>query len=185
MPSQHINRCTFIVHLTPTNRPWWNLNEITNAIIQLKLAQEDVLCQMSDQRVIPSSGAVTYAVECRYNAVQWSIILHTKVQLLMKSISHSSNPQNNIPYLALTGELWGEFVRIWERIDRVITAPHCIWEPILFHNVPADALARNSARPIAGKFPWSSLCGTLRCTLISEDPMHVRVWNFKFGFHIK
>ena len=163
MPSQHINRCTFIVHLTPTNRPWWNLNEITNAIIQLKLALEDVLCQMSDQRVIPSSGAVTYAVECRYNAVQWSIILHTKLQLLMKSISHSSNPQNNIPYLALTGELWDEFVRIWERIDRVITAPHCIWEPILFHNVPAD------------KFPWSSLCGTLRCTLISDVAMHVRL----------
>ena len=29
-----------------------------------------------------------------------------------------------IPYFALTGELWGVFVNIYEKIDRIITAPH-------------------------------------------------------------
>ena len=30
------------------------------------------------------------------------------------------------PYLALTGELWVSFVNVCEKIDRVITEPHCI-----------------------------------------------------------
>ena len=29
------------------------------------------------------------------------------------------------PYLCLTGELWGVFVNIFEKIDRILTAPHC------------------------------------------------------------
>ena len=35
------------------------------------------------------------------------------------------------PYLALTGELWGVFCNIFEKIDRVITALHCIYMYIL------------------------------------------------------
>ena len=35
-------------------------------------------------------------------------------------------PTKYTPYLALTGEPWDVFVRILERIDRVITATHCI-----------------------------------------------------------
>ena len=29
-------------------------------------------------------------------------------------------------YLALTGELWRFFARMLDKIDRIITAPHCI-----------------------------------------------------------
>ena len=32
--------------------------------------------------------------------------------------------QKDTPYLALTGELWGVFVNTFEKINRVITAPH-------------------------------------------------------------
>ena len=31
----------------------------------------------------------------------------------------------DIPYLALTGKLWDVFVRIREKIDRIIASPHC------------------------------------------------------------
>ena len=32
------------------------------------------------------------------------------------------------PYLALTGELWGVFCKyFFYKIDRIITALHCIW----------------------------------------------------------
>ena len=31
------------------------------------------------------------------------------------------------PYLALTGDLWGVFCEVFEKIDRLITAPHCIF----------------------------------------------------------
>ena len=34
-------------------------------------------------------------VECRYNAVQYNMILHTSMQRPRQSINHSWNPQNN------------------------------------------------------------------------------------------
>ena len=36
-------------------------------------------------------------------------------------------PTKDTPYLTLTGELWGVFVRIFKKIDCVITVTHCIW----------------------------------------------------------
>ena len=49
-----------------------------------------------------------YPVDCRYNAVQNSKVLHTLLQELRRSINQVS------------------FVNICEKIDRFITAPHCI-----------------------------------------------------------
>ena len=40
-------------------------------------------------------------------------------------------PTKVTPYLALSGELWGVFVEIWEKIDHVLMAPHCV----IYHKV--------------------------------------------------
>ena len=50
------------------------------------------------------------------------------------------------PYLALTGQLGKSFVRILEKADRVITAPHCILNP---------SLQRNQASPTRPSSPRS------------------------------
>ena len=63
-----------------------------------------------------------HTVECRYNAVQYSSILH-RTEAEYQSDAESTK---YTPYLVLTDELWGVFVNICEKIDRVITAPHCI-----------------------------------------------------------
>ena len=65
-------------------------------------------------------------IECRYNAVQGNKILHTSLQALRQNINQTS-PTKDIPYLALTGELWISFVNIFDKTDRAITAPHCSW----------------------------------------------------------
>ena len=49
------------------------------------------------------------------------------------------------PYLTLTGELWGVFVRILEKIGRVLTAPHCIWDSNMVIILPAYVLTPNVA----------------------------------------
>ena len=63
--------------------------------------------QMSPLQIKPNT------VECRYNAVKYNMILHTSLQWLRQSIDQSLNPQNI-------------FVGIWEKIDRAITASHCM-----------------------------------------------------------
>ena len=47
----------------------------------------------------------------------------------MRAAEHESDLKHttNTSYLALTGELWGSFVRKFEKTDRVMTAPHCIY----------------------------------------------------------
>ena len=50
-----------------------------------------------------------YAAGCRYNAVQYNMILHTSLQWLRQSINQEFEPTKYIPYLALTGELWDVF----------------------------------------------------------------------------
>ena len=57
-------------------------------------------------------------VECRYNAVQYNMILFTALQrqrLKWKKTPHTSRARYGV-----------SFVRIWEKMDRVLTAPHCI-----------------------------------------------------------
>ena len=60
-------------------------------------------------------------VECHYNAPQYKIILHTPLQVECQLQSETTI---DAPYLALTGELWGVFVNILKKLDRVIMAPH-------------------------------------------------------------
>ena len=67
-----------------------------------------------------------YTVECRYNAVQYNKILHTSLQWRGQNINKRLNLQkthHTSPYRASYGV---SFVRIFDKIDRVITAPHCI-----------------------------------------------------------
>ena len=49
--------------------------------------------------------------------------------LSLRHVSGGSEltPTKDIPYLALSEELWVPIVRILEKFDRVITAPHCTY----------------------------------------------------------
>ena len=55
-----------------------------------------------------------HTVECRYNAVQYNIVLHTSLQEVRQNINQKLNPQK-------TGELWGVFrkyfVENWPRYN--------------------------------------------------------------------
>ena len=65
-------------------------------------------------------------VECRYNAVQYNKILHTSLQWRDQNINKRLNLQkthHTSPYRASYGV---SFVIILDKIDRVITTPHCI-----------------------------------------------------------
>ena len=65
-----------------------------------------------------------YTVEFRYNAVQYHWMLYKWLQELKQNSNPSAGYTKDIPYLALTGELWGAFCDFCEKIDPVITAPH-------------------------------------------------------------
>ena len=58
------------------------------------------------QRASSSEHHVT--VDCRYNAVQYNMILRTSLQWL-NWIYSEFQPKKDTPYLALAGELWGVF----------------------------------------------------------------------------
>ena len=61
-------------------------------------------------------------VECLYNAVQYSMILQVLLQWRVGNINQNSNTQK-----ALYQVSYGvSFVRILEKINRIITALHCI-----------------------------------------------------------
>ena len=62
-------------------------------------------------------------VRCRYIAAQYNMLLHTSLQRLSQNINQSLNPQKKLHTLAA---MWLSFVRILEKTDRVIMAPHCI-----------------------------------------------------------
>ena len=64
-------------------------------------------------------------VECLYNAVQFNKILHTSLQWLGQNTNKRLNLQKThytSPYRASYGV---SYARILEKIDRVMTAPHC------------------------------------------------------------
>ena len=58
------------------------------------------------------------------------------------------------PYLGLTGELWGAFVKIWKKNDRAITGPHFIYEymPMVTYWNLADVSDRTTDFPTSAKF---------------------------------
>ena len=66
-------------------------------------------------------------VKCRYSAVNNSKILHRWSQELGQNIYQMLNPQNT-PHTSPWRESYGvSSVKICEKTDRVITAPHCIY----------------------------------------------------------
>ena len=65
-----------------------------------------------------------YTMDSRYIAFEYKTILNAMRKLKLYSVYE---PTKEIPYLALTGELWRvAFVRILKNIDCVIMIPHCI-----------------------------------------------------------
>ena len=67
-------------------------------------------------------------VEWRYNAVQYNMVLHTSLQEVRQSINqrlHTQKAPHSSPWPASYGV---SSVNILEKIERVITAPHCIWD---------------------------------------------------------
>ena len=63
----------------------------------------------------PSNFWLVSTVECRYNAVTFVMILHSILRWQWQNVSQTN-----------TGV---SFVRILEKIDCVITAPYCMWQP--------------------------------------------------------
>ena len=61
-------------------------------------------------------------VECRYNAVQCNMVLHTPLQQVRQNINEKLSPQkihHMSPYYGVY------FVNVWEKDDLVIMAPLC------------------------------------------------------------
>ena len=84
-------------------------------------------------------------VECCFNAAQHNMIFHTVLHwlkqhmnknLLLQRTSHSS------PWRASYGV---SFMRIWEKTDHVIKAPHCIFQ--LFLDLKGESIAVTLSRP--------------------------------------
>ena len=75
------------------------------------------------------STQVHNTVECRFNAVQYYKILHKWLQELGQNVSQMLDPRRHpmgpTPYLALA-RYGMPLVNICEKIDCIITAPHCI-----------------------------------------------------------
>ena len=66
-----------------------------------------------------------YTVKRSYNAVQFSTILHTALRQQWQNVNQILEPQNTPHISRVSYEV--SIVRILEKIDHVITAPHCIW----------------------------------------------------------
>ena len=64
------------------------------------------------------------------NIHSWVPIYYDITQSVALTAAESTNrlksERKDTPYIALGGELWGVNAIIWEKIDRVITASHCI-----------------------------------------------------------
>ena len=67
-----------------------------------------------------------YTVECRYNAVQHNMLFHTSLHWLARNANQTSNSQKTLHISPSRASCGVSLVRIWEKIDRVITALHCI-----------------------------------------------------------
>ena len=75
-------------------------------------------------------------VECRYNAIQCYKIFHTA----LRGLKHDTNQGSKSHIIPHISPQWASFgvtcVRIKMKIDRVITAPHCIvtlCKLVMFH----------------------------------------------------
>ena len=97
---------------------------------------------------------------CGYNAVWYNLIFHATLQLLRHYRNQNSCSQNTLPWWASYDEV--SFVRIFNKIDCVLTAPHCI---IIPQN--DSAYNRLSSRDWSVYAPsqWEM---TLHCNVISH-----------------
>ena len=67
-----------------------------------------------------------YTVKCRYNSVQYNIILHTSMQWLSLKLNETLNPQKTPHISPWRASYRMSFVLDFDDIDLVITAPHCL-----------------------------------------------------------
>ena len=65
--------------------------------------------------------------ECRYKALQYCKILHRWLQELRQNINQVLDPQTTTHTSPKRASYGVSFVNICEKIDSVITAPHCIF----------------------------------------------------------
>ena len=74
-----------------------------------------ILLMFSNFHWLPLSIPQT-TVWCRYNSVQYNMILHILLYCLVQNIKQSWN-HKNAPFLGLTGQLWGvcheDFIENW------------------------------------------------------------------------
>ena len=68
-----------------------------------------------------------YTVECYYDAVHYNMILHISLQELRQNINQKLNPLKTSYTLPWRAIYWVSFMNIFAKIDRIITALHCIW----------------------------------------------------------
>ena len=79
----------------------------------------------------PERVFINGTVECRYNAVQFIMILSSALQRQQQNINQTSNSRQT-PHIPPSRVSYGvSIVRIWEKIDRVIMTPHFICEIVL------------------------------------------------------
>ena len=92
-----------------------------------------------------------YTVVCLYNTVQYNTILHTSVRWLRLNINESWDRQKT-PHTSPSRARYGvSFVKILEKIDRVITVPHCS----NFPDVPAHTI--QTTRCVATDAPFHTV----------------------------
>ena len=80
-------------------------------------------CLVKLNSVIPCNNARYSLVP--FNAVQQIMIFHITMPWHQQNINQTLNSQKT-PYLILMGELWVSFVRILNKIVRIVMAPHYI-----------------------------------------------------------
>ena len=70
---------------------------------------------------------VLSTVECRFNAVQYNNIFHSPLHWPTQNINQISYSQKTLHILPSQASYRVSIVRIWEKIDCVIRALHCIY----------------------------------------------------------
>ena len=69
-----------------------------------------------------------HTVKCCYKVVQFTMILHTTLWYKWQKVNQILESQET-PHISPTHASYGVcIVRIWEKIDSVITATHCIYD---------------------------------------------------------
>ena len=70
--------------------------------------------------------ATPNTVMCRYNAVQYNVKFHTPLHWITQNINQSLDSQKTLHVSPSCASYGVSIVKIWEKIDRVTTAPQCM-----------------------------------------------------------